>query len=142
MLYKHSLLLLLCFQSQKSYPAGVQEFNPQTLHHPFHCLPAPPPRLSATLDSHSDKLGLSEDQLFEMRKLVTEITKDKSVRIRTQSPYKTGQWSRSSTPAPLAPRPPSAPKPHSSLPSQSRRLQLTHQNGRPKVGSTMERGMV
>ena len=103
-------------------------------------MPAPPPRLSATLASHSDKLGLSEDQLYEMRKLVAEITKDKSVREnRAQSPYyKAGQWSRSSTPAPLAPRPPSAPKPHSSMPSQSRRLQLTHQNGRPKVSTQMK----
>ena len=69
---------------------------------------------------------------------MTDITKDKSVRIRAKSPYKPGQWSRSSTPAPLAPRPPSAPKPHSSMPSQSRRLQLTHQNSRPKVGNTVE----
>lgn len=60
------------------------------------------------------------------------MSKYHSVRTRKQSPYESSQWSDSSFPLPLVPRPPSTPRPQTST-IQSRRLQLTRQTGRPRV---------
>ena len=123
------VIVISFLKSEKSHPAGIQEFNPY-LHRPIS---APPPRLSTKLNSHSDKLRLTPNQTYEMRRLVGEITKSRGIQHTKKSPYFSDLFSRSSTPMQLAPRPPSAPRPNTAKQAGQRRLQLTHQNGRPRV---------
>ena len=109
-------------QSQKLHPAGIQEFNP------YHTVPPPPPRLSATLDMHFDKLSLSSDQISDMRYLVGKITRGKSIPPHhAKSPYEEELSSRYSTPVP---QPPATPRPITARNVRGRRSTI---RSRPSV---------